>query len=100
MNLRCVITAEARSEITEAMNWYEQAEAGLGSRFWLEFERLIRRLVFMPEIYPPYGKRGVRKARLQVFPYWVFYRVAGQELRILGVRHASRDPRVPRRRFA
>ncbi len=99
MRLRCVIAAEAQNELAEAMQWYDRQSPGVSSRLWLEFEGLARRLAAMPQVYSSFGERGVRKARLRIFPYAVYYRVAGEELRILGVIHQARNPELARKRF-
>lgn len=96
--MRCLIEAEAQAELAEAMQWYDRQTPRVGARLWLEFEGLARRLAATPEAYPPYGERGVRKARLRNFPYAVYYRAAGEELRILGVTHHARKPEFARKR--
>jgi plasmid stabilization system protein ParE len=49
-----------------------------------------------PHSGPRIGKRGFRRIAAFPYPYLIFYRVAADEVVILGVRHAARDP-SPRR---
>ena len=99
MKLKAVITAPARLEIAEAIKYYEEQRPSFGVRFWLEFKLLIKRLKNFPELYPRYGKRGIHKAPMHNYPHSVFYRVAGEELRILGVVHGAINPETVRPRF-
>jgi toxin ParE1/3/4 len=39
---------------------------------------------------PVYGE--VRRARVQVFPYLIYFRVDGRKVRVVSVFHTSRDP--------
>lgn len=39
------------------------------------------------------GKRDLRRIAVFPYPYLVFYRVAADEIVIVGVRHAARGPR-------
>jgi len=62
VKLRTIITSPARLEIAKAVEWYEQQRPSAGVRFWLEFKAFAQRLKTFPEIYPAFGKRGIRKA--------------------------------------
>jgi len=99
VNLKIVITAPARLEIAEAVKFYEEQRPSAGVRFWIEFKTLAKRLKNFPELYPQFGKRGIRKARLHNFPHLVYYRIAGEELRILGVVHGAMNPETVQVRF-
>ena len=100
MNLKVVITAPARLEIAEAVRFYEEQRPSAGVRFWIEFKVLAKRLKCFPELYPRFGKRGIRKAPMHKYPHAVYYRIAGEELRILGVVHGSMNPATVKARFA
>ncbi len=99
MNLKIVITAPARIEIAEAVKFYEERRPSSGVKFWIEFKSLARRLKSFPELYPRFGKRRVRKARMHIYPHSVYYRIAGEELRILGVVHGAMNPETAQTRF-
>lgn len=99
MNLKIVITAPARREIAEAVKYYEEQRPSAGVKFWIEFKTLGKRLKNFPEIYPRFGKRGVRKAPMHNYPQSVYYRVAGEELRVLGVVHGAMNPETIKARF-
>jgi plasmid stabilization system protein ParE len=69
-------------------------------KFWIEFKNLVRRLKTFPELYPRFGNRGVRKAMMRVYPHAVYYKIGGDELRILGVVHGAMNPETIKTRFS
>jgi len=99
VNLKVIITAPARLEIAEAVKFYEEQRPSAGVRFWIEFKILAKRLKTFPEIYPAFGKRGIRKARMHKYPHLVYYRIAKSELRILGIVHGAMNPKEVKTRF-
>ena len=86
-------------DVAEIVQWYEEQSPSLGLRFWMEFKGLVRRVTRFPDIYPPFGRRGVRKAPMATFPHRVYYRLVANELRVLGVIHPARDPKFIRGRI-
>ena len=99
MSLKIIITAPARWEIAEAVRFYEAQRPSAGVRFWIEFKILVKRLKNFPELYPRFGKRGIRKAPMHKYPHAVYYRMTAEELRILGVVHGAMNPASVEVRF-
>ena len=91
-----VIRPAAASDVEEARNWYDARRAGLGREFLDALEACLARIAERPEGYPKV-LRDARRALMQRFPYSVYYRIRGAEVRILAVIHQSRDPQVWRR---
>lgn len=82
----------AAEDLLEAARFYKQeAGAGLARRFLNEFERVVKLLEEFPDIGTPTSD-GRQSFPLVDFPYTVIYRYTGSEIRILVVRHQSRDP--------
>jgi plasmid stabilization system protein ParE len=82
----------AEKDLTDALRFYK-AEAGKGvaGKFLKEFERVVAVLEEFPGIGTPQG--GERLSfPLTRFPYSVIYRMVDTGIRILVVRHQSRDP--------
>ena len=79
-----------RTDIDEAVNWYEDQRAGLGLEFAADFLSHYRRL---PRYAHLYSVRfdDVRRLNLDHFPYGVFYVIREPEIWLLAVLHASRD---------
>jgi len=97
MTWRLIVRPEAERDLSEAYEWYEAQVPGLGAQFVEEFERTLESIQQFPEkqaaIY-----RDVRRALTHRFPYLVFYVIHEDTISVLGVLHASRDPRAWRRR--
>jgi len=86
-------------EIAQAVKYYEEQRPSAGVKFWIEFRNLAKRLKTFPEIYSRFGKRGIRKAQMHIYPHTVYYRIAGNELRILGVVHGAMNPETVKARL-
>ena len=82
----------ASEDLAEAVRFYKsEAGVGLARRFLNEFERVVKLLEQHPGIGSPTAD-GRRAHPLSDFPYSVIYRQEDIGLRILVVRHQSRDP--------
>jgi plasmid stabilization system protein ParE len=82
----------AERDLTDAFRFYK-AEAGRGvaGRFLTEFERVVKILEEFPDIGTP-TKDERRVYPLSGFPYSIIYRSVDTGIRVLVVRHQSRDP--------
>jgi plasmid stabilization system protein ParE len=82
----------AERDLTDAFRFYK-AEAGRGvaGRFLTEFERVVNILEEFPDIGAP-TKDERRIYPLSGFPYSIIYRSVDTVIRVLVVRHQSRDP--------
>lgn len=74
-----------------ARHLQSHASARIASRFLAEFERVASLLVEHPGFGTPMS-RGRRIYPFRVFKYSVVYRVVGEQVRILVVRHQKRKP--------
>jgi plasmid stabilization system protein ParE len=88
----------ASKDIAEAYRWCEQQQTGLGKRFLDAVEQAFQRISTMPELYPCV-LRDARRVLMRNFPYSIFFRVKGGEVRILGVIHQHRHPQHWMRRL-
>ena len=82
----------AEQDIEEASDWYEERSTGLGQQLIDDVRALRRRIARNPMQFSEAGL-GARKARLRRFPYLLFFKVAGDEVRIVGCFHERRNPR-------
>lgn len=85
-------------EIIEARDWYERESHGLGERFIDELEHQPGRIAENPGQFP-YVLRHVRRARLRIFPYGIFFQEQGDLIFIISCFHSSRNPRIWQRRL-
>lgn len=86
-----LIRPEAEADLDEAKTWYERRREGLGIDFLLCVEEVFERICRSPEWYPVVF-RDVRRGMVRRFPYGVFYRVMEEQIVVLAVFHARRDP--------
>ena len=79
-------------DLAEAVRFYKsEAGTGLARRFLAEFERVTKLLEQHPGLGTPTAN-GRKVHPLTDFPYSIIYRREDSGLRILVVRHHSRDP--------
>lgn len=93
MTLRPFFRKAARLEYDEAASWYEAQRSGLGAQFVTEIEHALLQVCEMPQRFPRMLAE-VRCVRVRRFPYSIFFRVRAEQLIVLAVFHARRDPAV------
>jgi len=79
-----------RADLSDAINWYEDQQPGLGLEFAADFLSHYRQLVSDSQIYSV-RFASVRRLNLDRFPYGLFYVIRTPEIWLLAVLHASRD---------
>jgi plasmid stabilization system protein ParE len=79
-----------RADISEAFNWYEDQQPGLGLEFAADFLAHYRQLAHDAQLYAV-RFADVRRLNLDRFPYGLFYVIRWSEIWLLAVLHASRD---------
>ena len=95
MNLR--ISVEARSDISEAVEWLAERSPTVPQRFRASLEDTFGIILEHPSMFPQVH-REVRRALLRKFPYAVFYIVEGDDAVVVGVVHQARHPSTWQRR--
>ena len=89
--LPVVFSQAARAEVLEAQTWYARQASGLAARFRDEVAAGVARLQSNPLQCPVVFKQ-VRRARLRMFPYALFFCVHADALFVIACFHSSRDP--------
>lgn len=90
--MRIVLHPAAERDLLEAATFYErQGSPALAARFVAEFKRMAALLAAQPEVGSP-RSHGRRRLALSIFPYSIIYRIVGEEVRILVIKHDSRRP--------
>jgi len=88
---------EAIDEANEAFNWYEDRQAGLGVEFYRELTRCLEFIVENPSL-ARVVYRGLRKRKLERFPYLIVYKVMSVSISVVSVFHGSRNPAIWKKR--
>jgi plasmid stabilization system protein ParE len=89
MNVRYL--SVALTELDEAIDFYEEAEAGLGIRFYNEIRNTVDRIRNYPNAWNSVSTR-TRRCRTKVFPFGVIYQIRNDEILIVAIAHLMRKP--------
>ncbi|WP_162419125.1 type II toxin-antitoxin system RelE/ParE family toxin [Cyclobacterium roseum] len=86
---------EARFDIKEIMEWYNEEKPGLGKGFYLALKSRLDYIQRYP-LHCQVSYRDVRSILLDRFPYQVHYRIEETDglIVVFAITHTSRDPRV------
>ncbi|MEW6350635.1 MAG: type II toxin-antitoxin system RelE/ParE family toxin [Thermodesulfobacteriota bacterium] len=94
---RLVAEPCADLDVEAAFDWYEHEQKELGRQFLDELRAAYDRIADGPFAYRDLGK-GIRRATLRRFPYAVYFAIGEDEVVVLAVLHAARDPAQWQRR--
>lgn len=90
---------EAEAELTEAIEWYETREPGLGLDFATEVHAAIERALAFPLAWQVM-EGDIRRALVHRFPYGVLYTQEHNGMLVLAVMHLHRHPEYWKNRVA
>jgi plasmid stabilization system protein ParE len=82
---------EARLEFFEAVDYYEQKQAGLGKRFRAEIAEICSMILEHPLLWREQNA-SFRRTNCPVFPYYIAYFIRGNVIVVAAVAHSSRHP--------
>lgn len=89
---------DARMELLEAVEYYENSRTGLGTEFLNSINEALESIRSMPLAYPLVG-RDIHRLLVKRFPYGVVYSVQEESVRIWAVMHLKRRPGYWRKRL-
>ena len=95
---RIIFDPEANEEFLEGMRWYEDSRPGLGWSFFRAVDAAVSMIEKNPGIGSPVAA-DIRRNLVRRFPYWIYYRIRGDELRVIACFDARRDPEQISRRI-
>ena len=96
MKRELVVRDEVFADASEAADWYDQRLDGLGERFLLALHEGIASIQDAPFQYPIHT-RSIRRARIERFPYGVYFVANESSVTVLAVMHLMRNPRLIKR---
>jgi len=90
------LLADAEKEMSDAFDWYQEKQLGLGNRFYGEVDHHLSLIANNPYRFPIKYTQGIRSASLNKFPYLVIYWIDDTNLKVivLSVFHTSRHPKT------
>jgi toxin ParE1/3/4 len=90
--MRLVLHPKVYSDIDSIMAYYEEvATTELANEFYAELRHLMTEAAARPESFAV-RERDIRRVNLHRFPYHLLFRIVGDAVRILVIRHHSRHP--------
>ena len=95
--MKLIIRPEAEAELLEAIDWYESRGPGLGADLLRCVDACLERIRRHPEAHPVVH-RSTRMAIVRRFPYLVLYRTMEDDISVIAIFHAKRNPMIWRKR--
>jgi plasmid stabilization system protein ParE len=90
--MRLVLHRKVRADVDIIMAYYERVGSReLADDFYAELRRSMLAAAERPEMFS-LRERDIRRVNLHRFPYHFLFRVAGDAVRVLVVRHDRRHP--------
>jgi plasmid stabilization system protein ParE len=90
--MRLVLHPKVDSDVRAIMDYYESvAGPELADDFHVELRRFLLRAAQRPESYSV-REHNLRRVNLHRFPYHFLFRIVGETVRVLVVRHHQRHP--------
>ena len=80
---------EANRDMVDAALWYESKQPGLGHRFKMEVESVLRSIVANPFLQRE-RDGGYRRVNFPVFPYYLPYFIRHDKIIVLAIAHEHR----------
>ena len=96
--MRAVFHPQIYSDLAKVMEYYERvATPELADDFYREFRFFVKEAAERPESFS-IRERDIRRVNLRRFPFHFLFRIVGDVVRILVVRHHRRRPSFGLRR--
>lgn len=91
MTPRLRFRPQARRELLEARDWYEERSPGLGLAFARAVDAALALVLRIPDAFPPL-RPHVRHVVLRRFPYSILFAYENDEVIVLKIHHHRRKP--------
>jgi len=91
MNIR--ISPFAEKDLQESIGFYNDQKADLGDEFAETLNRTFNRILGNPNQFP-FDYKNIKKARMDRFPFIVYFVLEESACYILGIFHSSRNPDI------
>jgi len=90
MNIRVILSPDAKADISSTIEWYHRADPNLASRFEKETFTTLHRIGQFPYGFPVMNGT-VRQALLKRFPYAVYYSLGSKNAWVTALLHQRRS---------
>ena len=89
----------AREEFLAAIDYYNDAEHGLGMAFYTEVESAIALIESYPDLWTEIGG-GIRRCLVRRFPFAILYSREAGHVFVYAIMHTKREPNYWRNRLS
>ena len=89
--MNIIILQETFDEMYDAIEYYEEQQAGLGTKFKDEVDQHVKWITENPN-FPMIREGGYRRVNLKVFPYYIAYIIRENTLWILAIANSFKKP--------
>ena len=89
--MKSAMHPEAREEFLAAIDYYNNAEPGLGMAFYVEVESAIALVETYPDMWTDIGG-NIRRCLVRRFPYAILYSKEDNHVFIYAIMHTKRKP--------
>ncbi|MEO6149690.1 MAG: type II toxin-antitoxin system RelE/ParE family toxin [Mucilaginibacter sp.] len=89
------LLAHAEDEFSEAFDWYQKQQTGLGKKFFTEVNQQLTLIEANPYHYPIRYANVLHAVPVKKFPFIIIYWVddAKQQIVVASIFHTSRQPK-------
>ena len=95
MNIRVILSPDAKADISSTIEWYHRADPNLASRFEKATFTTLRQIRQFPYRFQIING-AIRQARLKRFPYYIYYFVDQNTVTVTAIVHQRRGSiRIP-----
>ena len=92
MTPRLLLEREAEAEFVEAEQWYAARSPAIAMAFRAAVAKTLEAVEVAPQSYP-IALGDIQKARVQRFPYVVYFVALPDVTTVIAIIHGRRDPR-------
>ena len=92
MTPRLLLEDEAEADYREALRWYAARSPAVADRFRGRVSEVLEAIEQGPKRFP-IALRDIRKARVQRFPYVVYYVELDEVISVIAIIHGRWDPK-------
>lgn len=89
--MKLVNHPEARSELREAIGYYNDCRSGLGIEFFNEVRSSFKQIAGSPLLWR-YWSENSRRHLIKRFPYTIIYEPRADSVLVVAIAHQSRKP--------
>ena len=97
--MKSAMHSEAREEFLAAIDYYNDAEHGLGMAFYTEVESAIALIESYPDLWTEIGG-GIRRCLVRRFPFAILYSREAGHVFVYAIMHTKREPNYWRNRLS